>query len=169
MENNRILIGVAAVMLLAVGLVYFPWPDPQQGAPKYSVNGLVTVNGEPAAGVTVRFYHKDKSLMPQDQMPVAMTDERGAFELSSFGRGDGAAEGDYAVTFYWPVNMMAPNNDRFQGKFNNPETSKYQITVPAASTTLSPMELEIAEEKLLPAEFSLEDLQAAAKAGKTGI
>ncbi|QDU02347.1 hypothetical protein V6x_20490 [Gimesia chilikensis] len=169
MENNRLLIGFALVLLLIVGWVYFPWGEPALGAPKYSVNGMVTVNGEPAGGVTVRFYHKDKSLMPQDQMPVAMTNELGSFELSSFGGADGAAAGEYAVTFYWPVNMMMPNKDRFQGRFNNPKSSKFTVSIPEKATTLSPMEIEIPSEQLLPSEFSLQDMQAAAKAGKQGI
>lgn len=160
---------IAVVLLAIVGWMYFPSGNPQQGASKYSVNGLVTVNGEPASGVTVRFYNQDQSLMPQDQMPVAMTNERGAFELSSFGGADGAAEGDYSVTFFWPVNMMAPNQDRLQGKFSDPKKTSFQVNIPAKNTTLSPLEIEVPPSEILPSEFSLEDLQAAAKSDRPGI
>lgn len=169
METNKPLIIIGGVLLLAVVWMYFPRSAPALGAPKYSVNGLVTINGEPASGLTVRFFHKDKSLMPQDQMPVAMTDETGRFELSSFGGADGAAEGDYVVTFFWPVNMMTPNEDRLQGKFSNPKNSKFQVNIPPKNTTLSPIEIEIPPDKILPSKFSLEDLRAAAQSSNSGV
>ncbi|MEM1060919.1 MAG: hypothetical protein AAGJ97_01190, partial [Planctomycetota bacterium] len=120
MDDRKWLIAVLVGLLLAVGFVYFPWGDGRRGAPKYPVTGTVFVNGEPAGGVQVRFFAADTSLVPQDQMPVAVTDVEGRFEMSSFGGGDGSAEGRYGVAFFWPTNILNPTTDRFRGRFSDP-------------------------------------------------
>jgi 5-hydroxyisourate hydrolase-like protein (transthyretin family) len=121
----------------------------RQGAPKYKVTGSVTVNGKPAAGMVVRFVSSDESLVGQDRQPVAVAGPDGRFELSSFGGNDGAAAGEYAVTFFWPANLMTMDRDRLQGKFADPKTSSHRVTVPAAETELPPFALTVPADQLL--------------------
>lgn len=115
----------------------------RRGAKKYPVSGSVTVNGQPAAGVVVRFVSSDASLAGQDRQPVAVAGPDGRFELSSFGDNDGAAAGEYAVTFFWPVNLMTMDRDRLQGKFADPKKSEVRVTIPAEPTALPPFALTV--------------------------
>ena len=133
----------AAVLLLGC--------SSQQGAPKFPVQGRVLVNGEPAGGMYIRFHALQSDLVGQDAQPVAISNEDGWFELSSFSGGDGAAAATYQVSFFWPVIPMVPSEDRLQGMFSNPKQSGFEVTIYAESTDLQPFELEIDKEKLLPA------------------
>ncbi|QDU61963.1 hypothetical protein Pan216_28290 [Planctomycetes bacterium Pan216] len=163
MEDKRWLLFVAGALLLGMVWVYFPWPERPPGAPKFPVTGTVLVNGEPAGGLTVRLFAKDTSLDMQDQVPVASTDKEGHFELSSFNANDGAAEGEYVATFYWPTNLLSPTKDRFKGKFLNPQTSTFSVTIPAEPTELPPFKIEVPKRDLLPMELGLAELEQLAK------
>ncbi|MEM6777088.1 MAG: hypothetical protein AAF670_05490 [Planctomycetota bacterium] len=137
-------------------LWWIPGCSPTQGAPKFPVTGTVLVNGEPAAGMIVRFHGAGQGLVGQDAQPAAVTDENGVFELSSFGDGDGAAAAKYKVTFYWPTNPILASEDRLQGRFSQAALSEIDVLIDAEATTLPPFELEIDEDDLLPAvEFQL--------------
>ena len=133
----------AAVLLLGC--------SSQKGAPKFPVKGRVLVNGEPAGGMYIRFHALQSDLVGQDAQPVAISDEDGGFELSSFSAGDGAAAATYQVSFFWPVTPMVPSEDRLQGMFSNPKQSGFKVTVDAESIDLEPFELEIDKEEILPA------------------
>jgi hypothetical protein len=121
----------------------------RQGAPKYKVTGVVTVNGKPASGMVLRFVSSDESLVGQDRQPVAVAGPDGRFELSSFGGNDGAAAGEYTVTFFWPANLLTMDRDRLQGRFADPKTSAHRVTVPAAETELPPFALTVPADQLL--------------------
>lgn len=66
------------------------------GRPKlFPVSGVVTFEGQPAAGAVVMF-------APQDHQfaATAKTQADGTFRLRTFEEGDGAAEGNYKVVVY---------------------------------------------------------------------
>ena len=92
-------VALGALLILTVGCG-------GPGAPKFPIKGKVLVNGQPAAGLLVRFISSDESMVGQDRQPVGMTNKDGVFELSSFGNNDGATKGTYRVTFFWPTNLM---------------------------------------------------------------
>ncbi|MEM9703695.1 MAG: hypothetical protein AAF907_14750, partial [Planctomycetota bacterium] len=149
MTENRWLLAFLGALLLVVIAAYFPWPEATPGAHKYDVTGIVLVNGEPASGLTVRLHGKNRELMNQDRLPVGMTDSDGRFQLSSFGGNDGAAEGEYAVTFFWPTNVFEPTTDRLGGRFQNPAESKFLVVIPPEPTELPPFEITLPERELL--------------------
>ena len=146
--SNRLL-GHAVIPLVAI--VALLGCSSQKGSPKFPVTGRVLVNGEPAGGMYIRFHALQEDLDGQDAQPVAITDEEGRFELSSFTGGDGAAAATYHVTFFWPVIPLVPSDDRLQGSFSTPGASGFEVTINAEATDLSPFELDIDKEQLLPA------------------
>jgi hypothetical protein len=67
--------------------------DSTAGRPKtYPVTGTVTLDGKSVAGATVTF-----QLTGASGSAVGVTDAAGKYTLTTFGGGDGAQAGDYAV------------------------------------------------------------------------
>ncbi|MEM6472244.1 MAG: hypothetical protein AAF802_21970 [Planctomycetota bacterium] len=128
------------------------------GAPKYPVEGTVLVNGQPAAGMIVRFHARGQGLEAQDAQPAAVADENGRFKMSSFGNKDGAAAANYVATFYWPTNPFLASEDRLQGRFASIDESDFSVTVTEETTVLEPFELDVEERDLLP-RVDLESLK----------
>ncbi|QDT55764.1 Nickel uptake substrate-specific transmembrane region [Caulifigura coniformis] len=149
--NRPILWATLAVLSVAVIWTLVPGRSQPAGAPKVPVAGRVLVNGKPAAGVTVRFQSDDGELAGQDRQPVATTDDQGNFQLSSHGNADGAAPGNYVVTFFWPTNPIKADKDRLRGRFMNAAQSRFKVSI-GQDTALPPFELEIPEAMLLPAD-----------------
>ncbi|QDT55763.1 hypothetical protein Pan44_38110 [Caulifigura coniformis] len=142
----------ALLLLLIVVVVY--WPRKQQfGAPKVPVSGRVLVNGRPGEYMVVRFRSDNAQLGGQDRQPVAGANADGSFEMSSFGGMDGAAPGEYVVTFYWPTNPLTMGRDRLRGRFTDPEKSEYRVTISEEATVLPDLELRMPEAQILPLEF----------------
>ncbi|MEO1527279.1 MAG: hypothetical protein AAFX06_17765 [Planctomycetota bacterium] len=120
------------------------------GAPKFPVTGSVSVNGEPAVGMIIRFHARGQGLAGQDAQPAAVADAEGRFKLSSFGNQDGAAAADYKVTFYWPTNPILASEDRLKGAYASVEKSPFSVTVTEETTELEPFTLEVEPKELLP-------------------
>jgi hypothetical protein len=120
--------------------------------PVYPVNGSVLVNGEPATGAVVMFHP-----LPIETGRFGMirsrgtVDDSGKFQLTTYNTNDGAPEGEYAVTIYWPgkrVGKPDPNDensdlppDRLRLRYNDPATSKITVHVKGPETKLEPFEL----------------------------
>src|SRR5882672_7315648 len=64
----------------------------------YPVRGEVLVNGQPAAGAVIVFNPRDKEKLRQ---AYATVQADGSFKLSTYGKFDGAAAGEYVVTVSW--------------------------------------------------------------------
>ena len=80
--------------------------------------------------------------------PAAVTDENGEFTICSYQPGDGAPPGEYAVTFSWPKHLNTidddsgmPEVDQLQGRYANPRTSTFHITVREGKNALEPFVL----------------------------
>ena len=74
----------------------------------------------------------------------AKTDTDGKFEVSTYDAHDGAPEGKYAVTITWPAINVEDGgfgDDRFQGKFNNPQATPFQAKVASPATELTTFEV----------------------------
>jgi hypothetical protein len=69
----------------------------------HPVSGKITYGGKPAAGVRVYFYPTSAPGVPEiPANPHGVTGPDGTFTLSTYGEGDGAAEGGYQVVLFWP-------------------------------------------------------------------
>lgn len=113
------------------------------GLTKYSVKGAVKVNGEPAAGIVVRFRSKDASSPGANaRFPVGVTDDDGVFRVSTNGEADGAVAGEYEVTIVWPESDEPPLRDRLGGAYATAEKSKLQVTIEPGDNELQPFVLE---------------------------
>jgi 5-hydroxyisourate hydrolase-like protein (transthyretin family) len=115
----------------------------------YPVTGTVTVNGKPAALVRVQFLHADQSLPGNQKMPVGITDESGAFHLSTSGDKDGAVQGEYTVVFEWMSGNDLGAFDKFGGKFADSKITKFKAKVDPKATTLPPFEITVRESSIV--------------------
>jgi hypothetical protein len=113
----------------------------------YPVRGQILVQGRPAARATVTFHPAGDA--PDDLRPSAQTDDQGYFTLTSYANGDGAPEGDYAVTVTCfrafatrnpsegdenTRNLLAP-------RYANPATSQLKATVSRGNNELPPFQV----------------------------
>jgi hypothetical protein len=111
----------------------------------HPVRGQVLYDGKPAAGVKVYFVPTSAPTLPRiPANPRGVTGPDGAFELSTFGDRDGAAEGGYQVVLLWTAppaeGEEASDSDKLLGWYG-PVHSKLTAEVKAGSNTLSPFKL----------------------------
>lgn len=132
--------------------------------PPYPVSGQVLVNGQPAKGLRVVFFHEgdwgERAIVPQ-----AWTDDNGQFVLETYGVKDGAPAGEYRVTAEWPAYRRGKNwgPDKLGGKYAKPETTGLTAHVEKGSNKLEPFALTINA-----AQVKLNEAVEAAWARKTG-
>lgn len=88
-------LAAAGALLLFVSL-FAGCTKSEATVPVHPVSGQVLLNGKPAAHASVIFHPKAAA----DGVPVprAQADAQGNFSLSTYGQGDGAPLGEYAVT-----------------------------------------------------------------------
>jgi len=118
----------------------------QKRVSTFPVSGKVLVNGKPAVDLFVTFHPTPKK-DGQSFMPYGKTDEKGDFQLNTFANGDGVPLGDFLVVFEWREKSGAFKNqfngtDRLKGKFSNPESSTFKVSVINGSNILEPFELK---------------------------
>jgi hypothetical protein len=112
----------------------------------YPVKGQVLLDGKPAPQATVTFHPLSGD---RERTASGQTDEQGNFSLTSFASGDGAPEGQYAVTVtcfqaaavknategdYTARNVVAP-------RYANPDSSQLKATVSKGSNELPPFQV----------------------------
>lgn len=142
-----------AFLSWAVALVASGCPGGvDDGLTKFPVKGSVKVNGEPAAGMVVNFNGLGQGQAGNASRPVGRTDATGAYELSTNGDKDGAVEGEYAITFFWPSDEGALPTDLLGGKFSDPVRSKIKVSVAPKLNELAPFELDVDAKKLKAAK-----------------
>jgi len=102
----------------------------------YPVEGILTVNGAPAANASLGFHPLDRGASAR--CPVGRTDIHGRFHLTTHSYCDGAPAGEYAVTIVWPdessmvdeCNCPDPlQHDRLNGLYANAEQTEIRVTV----------------------------------------
>ena len=105
----------------------------------YPVEGKLLVLGRPAGDATLAFHAVDKD-RTGGSCPVGMTRADGTYRLMTYSQDDGAPEGEYVITLYWPhdpqlVSGVAcacselTTHDRLFGRYADPATSQLRATV----------------------------------------
>ena len=120
--------------------------------PVYPVHGSLFVKGKPAKGAVVMFH----PLPLEAGKPTALTSrgtasDDGSFRLTTYNTDDGAPEGEYAVTIYWPRKRSGKGSedadaldlppDQLGLRYIDPSTSAIRIQIKAPETRLEPFQL----------------------------
>lgn len=108
--------------------------------PTYPVTGSLTINGQPAAGASLKLYQPEMS----GRMPTAIVRHDGSFSFSYLGAEDGAPAGKYSVLVMW---MVTPRDgglpvDRLGLRHINPNQPVAQVVVLPGSNHLPPIRLK---------------------------
>jgi hypothetical protein len=91
--------------------------------PVFPVQGQVLFDGKPATGAHVVFHPVGKS-GGGALRPAGQVDHDGKFTLTTFQSGDGAPEGEYAVTVeLWESKNDNPAVNRLPGRYQQAKTS----------------------------------------------
>ena len=151
-ESMRNLFCTSIMLMVLLPLVSGCGPDGPDMKPVYPVYGSVLVNDKPAEGAVVMFHP-----LPIESGRFEMIRSRGTvtadgtFQLTTYNTDDGAPEGDYAVTVYWPGDRGGrpdPNDessdlppDRLGLRYADAATSNIKVHVAAPETRLDPFEL----------------------------
>jgi len=120
--------------------------------PVFPVHGSILVDGKPAKGAVVMFHplplESGRFKMIRSRGTVG---EDGGFRLTTYKIDDGAPEGEYAVTVYWPGKRSGPPPPNDEGsdlppdqlglRYNSPAASKIQVQVRGPETRLEPFQL----------------------------
>ncbi|QDU61968.1 hypothetical protein Pan216_28340 [Planctomycetes bacterium Pan216] len=144
---------VLATASLVVAITCGGCGGPSWMAATHPVEGVLKVNGEPAAGAVVTIYPTGEKVDERNTKPWGIVDESGKFQLQSYKPGDGAPAGEYDVTIQWPwdVHVLSLSmTDRLGGKFQKPQQSQWRITVSEGTNQLDPIEIEGAKVEMTP-------------------
>jgi hypothetical protein len=109
------------------------------------VKGQVVYDGKPAAGVQVFFVPMSAPTVPRiPANPHGVTGADGAFTLTTYQPGDGAADGGYQVVLLWPQDAKGDEEgsdvDRLLGWYG-PVHSKLTAQVQPGPNVLPPFKL----------------------------
>jgi hypothetical protein len=110
--------------------------------PLYEASGKVLVEGQPAKGVEVRLHPADRLGDPNALRPFATTGEDGSFRLGTYEAGDGAPEGRYKATLFWPDRPPGPGhpNDQLGGAYATAEKAQFEVEIPKNAVGIQPFE-----------------------------
>lgn len=100
---------------------------PPPATPLYPVAGRLVIGGVPAANAQVAFHP-----VGVGSLSVAHTDAEGRFRLTTRAANDGAAAGEYVVTFFWPNHEGMCDDfahDRMNGAYLDRAKSPLRATV----------------------------------------
>jgi hypothetical protein len=113
----------------------------------HPVHGTVTVQNKPAAKAVLVLRPASQGPL-KGPIPHGEVGPDGAFQISTYAEGDGAPEGEYIVTITWPESRKDPmtgdevSDDRLQGRYADPATSSWKITIRAGDNELAPFRLD---------------------------
>lgn len=131
-----------SVLSMAVALIGCGDGGPPR-APLHPASGKVSVDGQPAAGVEVRFRPADNPNALDALVPFATTGEDGGFKLGTYEKGDGAPEGRYKVTLFWPDRPPGPSHaeDQLGGTYALPEKTTLEAGIGKGENTFPTIEI----------------------------
>jgi hypothetical protein len=138
---------VAYTLLIASGLAGCKRSRLDELPLRFPVQGKIFVGDKPAEGAVIAFHPVKKAEGPSSTSR-GTADSQGKFSLTTYVSGDGAPEGEYIVTVYWPERPLNPNGeghdlpvDKLRGKFANPAASKLRARIGPQLTTLPRLDL----------------------------
>jgi len=119
-------------------------------APLHPTSGTVIVDGQPAAGVQVRFRPAANPNALDALVPFGATDEDGVYTLGTYEPGDGAPAGRYKVTLFWSDRPPGPQpgEDQLGGVYTLADRTTLEATVGEGEQTIPPF--EVARSKTAP-------------------
>lgn len=142
MNDSRVYLP-AALLLPLVGTLLGcsggePRPDVQP------VTGSLTINGQPAEGAILSFHPVDgQNFDRRGSRPRAIVEGDGTFTVSTYGDGDGAPAGQYAVSIVWLTNPESANPvDQLGGRFANPQQSEWRVQIEEGDNRLEPHRID---------------------------
>ncbi len=104
----------------------------------FPATGEVYVDGQPAARLRVTCVDVNGMDKENPTTSSATTDEEGKFEISTYEKGDGLPEGEYALTFMWgELNSISGYGgpDKLKNKYSDPKKSEHKFTVEEGKPT----------------------------------
>lgn len=133
---------LAAVGLATMAVVGCGEAGPAR-VPLHRVLGKVLVDGQPEAGVEVRFRPADAPDSLDALVPYGRTDEQGNFVLGTYDPEDGAPAGRYKVTLFWPDRPPGPQHpeDRLGGVYATAERTSLEATIREGEQTIPTFEV----------------------------
>jgi len=111
------------------------------------IGGKVTVDGEPVRDLFVFLIPKGQKA-PSGEFAASRAQCRddGTFQITTYLEGDGAPQGEYAVTFEWLKFRQTGSSwvgpDKLNGRYSDPLKSEFHITVGSSPATIGPFELK---------------------------
>lgn len=121
-------------------------PAPNNPKPVFPVTGIVVIDGQPAADVKVQCVPFDGVDKENPTSSMAFTNERGEFRILTYYDGDGAPEGEFALTFLWGKRQFVDGKyagpDKLNGRYSDPKASEVRFVVlPGRITELEEIQL----------------------------
>lgn len=114
----------------------------------YPVDGEVFVDGKPAEGAVIAFHPTERPEW-KSATSRAVVDRDGAFSLTTYAANDGAPEGEYVITVYWPERLLDPNGegdslpaDKLQFRFASSGKSNLRASLGREPVTLDRVDLK---------------------------
>lgn len=111
---------------IVVGIGCTPATPPSNLVP---IGGIIRVDGKPTAGISLVLHPVDGG----GEVSTGISTDGGVFQIDTFTAGDGAAPGDYVLTFAWsefdPV-QRGMKGDKLGGRYAKVSTSNIRWTIP---------------------------------------
>src|SRR5439155_21850510 len=110
------------------------------------------VDGAPVKDLWVTLHPADSSVALR---PRGQTDKDGNFQITTYSGGDGAPEGEYAITIEWLTYIKRASDwggpDKLKNQYNDPKTTPFHVTVEDEPVVLPPFELKLEGVEAKPA------------------
>lgn len=130
----------------------FPGCSKKDGPPLYPVHGQAFFEGQPIAKAVLILHPVHQTELGKVK-PRALVGPDGSFEVYTIVAGDGAPEGDYAVTVMWKKRKLGAHSKKrkvdskgsdipFPPRYQDPQTSGLRIQVKKGSNELPPFYLK---------------------------
>lgn len=108
------------------------------------VTGSVLVDGQPVKDLWVTLHPKNPKIQ---ERPRGQTDQNGKFALQTYTSGDGAPDGEWALTIAWLTYIKRDSDwggeDKLKNQYNDPKTTPFKVTVAGTPLELPTFELKL--------------------------
>lgn len=115
--------------------------------PVYAVKGELFVGDKPAEAAVVAFHPRNRSEWAS-ATSRGVVDRDGRFSLTTYAANDGAPEGEYVVTVYWPERALDPAGegndlpkDKLDRRFAKSADSKLRARIGPQPITFARVDL----------------------------